>query len=143
MARYRSCAQDRPLWAASLFSGGVALAESLRPSLERRHLDKSAEILVYPCERGFAWFYDSGTLESCRTARDSSFGEARVPAGSWIHLTSDGNPRFVFLHHDTCVNNFMCRGEGHRFATNVLPQRQAAGMLARREPRKPSETGVG
>ncbi len=105
----------------SLCSAGVVRAESLRPSLERRHLDTSAEIQGYACENGVAWFYDNGALESCRTGRDTSFGEARVPAGSWIHLTSDGKPRFVFLHHNTRVNQYACRGEGHGFTTAFYP----------------------
>ena len=107
--------------AICLWFAGVAYGDGQRPRVERKHLDKPADIQGYPCAQGVAWFYDSGVLESCRTARDASFGEARVPAGSWIHLTSDGQPDFIFLRHDTRIDHYTCRGRGHNFTTAFFP----------------------
>lgn len=94
---------------------GVCLATGAygageRPSIERRHLGQPAEIQGYPCAAGYAWFYDGGALNSCRLARDVSFGEARAGAGSWIYLTSDGKPQSVFLRHDTRIGPATCMG---------------------------------
>jgi len=84
--------------------------EDQRPHLERRHLDKPAEIQGYPCAAGYAWFYAGGALNSCQVAREVAFGEARVSAESWITLTSDGKPDFVFLRHDTRIGPATCTG---------------------------------
>jgi hypothetical protein len=35
---------------------------------------------------------------------------ARAPAGSWINLTRDGKPDFLFLVRDTNILGYSCRG---------------------------------
>ena len=89
---------------------GVAYGQGERPAIERKHLDKPADIQGYPCAAGYAWFYDGGALQSCRLTRDVPFGEARAGAGSWITLTSDGKPQFAFLRHDTRIGPVTCMG---------------------------------
>ncbi|MGD0579124.1 MAG: hypothetical protein ABSC08_09375 [Bryobacteraceae bacterium] len=89
---------------------GAAYGSGQRPHVERKDLDKPTEIQGHPCAAGYAWFYDGGALNSCRVARDVPFGEARVGAGSWIYLTSDGKPQSVFLRHDTRIGPATCMG---------------------------------
>ena len=43
-------------------------------------------------------------------ARDTDFSVARAPAGSWINLTRDGKPDFLFLVRDTNILGYSCRG---------------------------------
>jgi hypothetical protein len=106
---------------------GLAPGDGQRPHVNKRTLDQPAGIQGYPCARGIAWFYDDGKLESCRTSRETPFAEARVPAGSWIQLTPGGQPRFVFLHHDTRIGPYTCRGEGHGFTTAFFPSGRLEG----------------
>lgn len=96
---------------------GLAGSADERPNANKKTLNQPADIQGYPCAKGIAWFYDDGKLESCRTSRDAPFGEAPVPAGSWIHLTPAGQPAFVFLHHDARIGPHTCRGGGHSFTT--------------------------
>ena len=89
---------------------GGAFGAGQRRNTERKDLKQPADIQGYPCAAGYAWFYDGGALSSCRLARDVPFGEARVSAGSWITLTSDGKPEFVLLRRDTRIGPATCMG---------------------------------
>jgi len=40
------------------------------------------------------------------------FGEITVPQESWINLTHDGHPDYVFLAHDAHVADYFCKGGG-------------------------------
>jgi hypothetical protein len=72
-----------------LFSTGWAQS---KPQTHRKTLDQPAEIQGYPCAKGYAWFFADGKLANCFVSRDIAFGEATVPAGSWITLLPDGKP---------------------------------------------------
>jgi hypothetical protein len=103
-------------------AGGLALNEgATRDVTTRRDLKSVTEIQGYSCAAGYAWFFTDGTLASCFVSRASAFGGIEVPAKSWIQLTRDGRPRFVFLAQDAAVNGFRCRGGGHDFSTALYP----------------------
>jgi hypothetical protein len=76
----------------------------------RKTLDQPAEIQGYPCAKGYAWFYDNGSLNRCTMAREAAFGEARIPAGSIIALNPDGSPVFVQMSHDAPILGLTCLG---------------------------------
>jgi hypothetical protein len=99
---------------------GAALAAT-EAQLQRKTLARETTIQGYACAEGYAWFYADGHLQQCAVPRETQFGEARVPAGSWINLKDDGKPDFVFLDHDTEIAGYMCQG-GNR----VLGPREGA-----------------
>jgi|GEM_PF-426463 len=76
----------------------------------RKTLAQSIEIQDYFCAKGYAWFYANGQLESCAVARETEFGVARGPAGSWITLDAAGKPRILQLVRDTQISEYKCRG---------------------------------
>ena len=88
---------------------GAGMAATDAP-LQRKTLDQSREIQGYQCAKGYAWFYADGALKECAVAQDTDFGVARAPAGSWINLTRDGMPDFVFLVRDTNIAGYECLG---------------------------------
>lgn len=101
---------------------GVGLAAT-ETQLQRKTLAQSTVIQGYPCAKGYAWFYTDGKLKECALARDTDIGVppqrtsspgtpvlARAPAGSWINLTRDGKPDFLFLVRDTNILGYSCRG---------------------------------
>ena len=90
-----------------LFWTGQAAAA---PRNHRKTLDRPTEIQSYPCAKGTAWFFADGKLEHCTVARDVTFGEATIPAGSWITLLRDGKPRIAQMTHDAPVLGYTCMG---------------------------------
>jgi hypothetical protein len=96
---------------ALLFCGlaGPACAAAT-PHTYRKTLDQPAEIQGYPCAKGYAWFYDDGRLSRCTVTREISFGEARIPAGSYIALNPDGTPNLVQMSHDAPILGLTCMG---------------------------------
>lgn len=88
----------------------LAYGQGERSNLERRRLSRPTDLQGFRCAADYAWFYPGGALESCRVERDTPFGEARVGAGSWIFLRSDGKPWSVFLRHDTKIGQSTCMG---------------------------------
>jgi hypothetical protein len=76
----------------------------------RKTLDQAAEIQGYPCAKGYAWFFADGKLANCAVSRDTAFGEATIPAGSWITLLPDGRPRIAQMKQDTKVAGVTCMG---------------------------------
>jgi hypothetical protein len=90
-----------------LAGAGLAATEA---QLQRKTLAQSTELQGYECAKGVAWFYADGRLKECAVARDTDFGVARAPAGSWINLTRDGRPDFLFLVRDTNILGYACLG---------------------------------
>jgi hypothetical protein len=80
------------------------------PHANRKTLDQPAEIQGYPCDKGYAWFFDDGRLNRCTVTREILFGEARIPAGSYIALHPDGAPDFVQMSHDAPILGMTCSG---------------------------------
>jgi len=78
--------------------------------LHRKKLAQETQIGGYACAKGYAWLYADGRLNECAVARETAFGEAHIPAGSWISLTKDGRPYFVFLEHVTEIAGYRCEG---------------------------------
>lgn len=76
----------------------------------RKTLDRPTEIQGYPCAKGYAWFFDNGSLNRCTITREIPFGEARIPAGSYIALRPDGKPNFVQMSHDAPILGIACLG---------------------------------
>ena len=76
----------------------------------RKTLGQPVEIQGYPCAKGYAWFFADGRLANCTVSRAIAFGEATIPAGSWITLLPDGRPRIAQMKQDTKVAGVMCRG---------------------------------
>lgn len=91
---------------------GMNSAAGTPPQSHRQTLAQPKDIQGYPCAKGFAWFFANGKLEHCSISRAIPFGEATIPAGSWITLTSDGAPRIAQMSHDTKVNGYLCAGGG-------------------------------
>jgi hypothetical protein len=78
--------------------------------LHRKSLAQETQIEGYTCAKGVAWFYADGRLNECGVPRDTYFGVAHIPAGSWINLREDGRPDFVFLKRDTEIGGVTCSG---------------------------------
>lgn len=101
------------VWLFILFCGFVPAASSQSTTNStRKTLNQPTEIQGYPCAKGYAWFFAGGKLEHCTVSRAISFGEATIPAGSWITLTADGKPRIAQMSHDTKVAGVTCMGGG-------------------------------
>jgi antitoxin component YwqK of YwqJK toxin-antitoxin module len=95
-------------WTApALFSMGWAAD---KPQLHRKTLDQPTEIQGYPCAKGYAWFFADGKLLNCTVSRAIAFGEATIPAGSWITLSPEGKPRIAQMKQDTNVAGVTCMG---------------------------------
>jgi hypothetical protein len=80
------------------------------PHTYRKTLDQPTEIQGYPCARGYAWFFDDGRLNRCTVTREILFGEARIPAGSYIALNPEGTPNLVQMSHDAPILGMTCMG---------------------------------
>jgi hypothetical protein len=87
----------------------VAVAASTPQSI-RKSLPQPTVIQGFPCAKGYAWFFADGQLEKCTVTHEMPFGEATIPAGSWITLTEDGKPRFVQMLHDAPILGLTCLG---------------------------------
>ena len=95
------------LAAPAMFSMGWAAD---KPQTHRKRLDQPTEIQGYPCAKGYAWLFADGKLSNCIVRRDVAFGEATIPAGSWITLLPDGTPRIAQLKRDAKVAGVICMG---------------------------------
>jgi len=90
---------------------GCALSQpASQPKVQRSTLQAPTEIQGYPCAKGYAWFFDDGRLNRCTVTRAIPFGEARIPAGSYIALNPDGTPNLVQMSHDAPVLGLTCQG---------------------------------
>jgi hypothetical protein len=98
-----------------------AAASDPAPNLTRKNLPAPTEIEGWPCDKGYVWYNPDGHLRSCELSHACAFGEAHVPTGSHIYLTSDGKPEFVFLRSDTRILGLLCRGHGHDYSTAFYP----------------------
>ncbi len=92
------CGLSLPAWAGT------------RPAVTRRTLDLPTEIQGYPCAKGYAWFFGDGRLSRCTVTREVAFGEARIPAGTYIALQLDGTPDFIQMSHDAAILGLKCQG---------------------------------
>jgi hypothetical protein len=81
-----------------------------QPEVHRRTLQSPTEIEGYPCAKGYAWFFADGRLNRCTVTREISFGEARIPAGSYIGLHPDGTPEIVQMSHNAPILGMTCMG---------------------------------
>jgi hypothetical protein len=108
---FRKTALGKNLLFAVLLCGlqSAACAQA-QPQPHRATLDQPAEIQGYPCAKGYAWFYADGRLEHCTVTRAIAFGEANIPAGTWITLLPDGKPRLAQMKHDAKVAGVTCMG---------------------------------
>ena len=86
---------------------GCAQAQS---QTHRARLKQPAQIQGYPCAKGFAWFFVDGRLNRCTVSEETTFGEARIPAGTYIALNPDGAPAFVQLPHNASILGMTCMG---------------------------------
>ena len=82
----------------------------IQPQTLRKTLDRPVEIQGYPCAKGYAWFFADGKLAHCTVSRSIAFGEATIPAGSWITLLGDGRPQIAQMKHDAKVAGITCMG---------------------------------
>ena len=80
------------------------------PTVTRKTLDQPTEIQGYPCAKGNAWFFDEGRLNRCTVTREIAFGEARIPAGSYIALHPDGTPDLAQMPGDAPILSLKCQG---------------------------------
>jgi hypothetical protein len=81
-----------------------------KPEVHRRFLHQPAEIDGYPCSKGYAWFFADGRLNRCTVAREIPFGEARIPAGTYIAVSEEGAPDFIQMSHDAPILGMTCMG---------------------------------
>jgi hypothetical protein len=91
----------------SLLCGGGARAGA---QSTHRRLDQTTVIQGYSCAKGYAWFFANGQLNRCIVAQETAFGEARIPAGSYIALFPNGSPNLVQMSHDAPVLGLTCQG---------------------------------
>ena len=87
-----------------------AICAAAPPHTYRKTLDQPTETQRYPCAKGYAWFYDDGRLSRCTVTREIPFGEARIPAGSYIALNPDGSPDLVQMSRDARILGLTCQG---------------------------------
>ncbi len=80
------------------------------PAVTRKTLPQPTEIQGYSCAKGYAWFFSDGRLNRCTVTREIAFGEARIPAGSYIALNPDGTPNLVQMPHDAPILGLKCQG---------------------------------
>jgi len=102
----------KEIFLLALFAIGSAAAAGEPPQTTRKTLDQPTEIQGYPCAKGYAWFFDDGRLSRCTVTREIAFGEARIPAGSYIALHPDGTLDFVQMSHDAPILGMTCSGGG-------------------------------
>ncbi|MGA3081796.1 MAG: hypothetical protein ABSD44_10490 [Terracidiphilus sp.] len=100
------------LFILSLCSLQCALCVAAPPHTYRKTLDQPTGIQGYPCAKGYAWFFDDSRLSRCTVAREIPFGEASIPAGSYIGLNPDGTPNLVQMSHGAPVLGLICQGGG-------------------------------
>ncbi len=100
-----------PITFALLISAMSLSAQSAtRPALTHKTLDQPTELQGYPCARGDAWFFQDGRLNRCTVTREVAFGEARIPAGTYIALHPDGTPDLIQLPHNSPILGLNCMG---------------------------------
>jgi hypothetical protein len=96
---------------ALLMCGLSLLAQAgTLPHVTRKTLDQPTEIQGFPCAKGYAWFFEDGKLSRCTVTQEVAFGEARIPAGTYIALHPDGAPDFIQLPHDAPILGMTCMG---------------------------------
>jgi len=78
--------------------------------VHRKTLYAPTEIQGYPCAKGVAWFFADARLSRCTVTREIPFGEARIPAGTYIALHPDGAPNFVQMSHNAPILGMTCMG---------------------------------
>jgi hypothetical protein len=88
----------------------VLTAAPQQPQLTRKKLAAATVIQTYPCAKDYAWFYQNGSLNRCTVSRDSTFGQAQIPAGSIIELWPSGTTHFVMLAHNAVVLGYNIMG---------------------------------
>ena len=101
------------------FASCFGQALSTTPPGRRQALKQTTTVQGFSCEKGDAWFYPDGHLSSCTLAVESTFGDARPPAGSVIRLTPDGKPLYLGLSFDTQIGEYLCEGGGALGASQV------------------------
>jgi hypothetical protein len=97
-------------WGNLFWAECVASQPVPRPEVHRSTLKSPVEIQGYPCAKGYAWFYANDRLNRCTVTREIAFGEARIPAGSYIALNPDGTPNLVQMSHDASILGLICQG---------------------------------
>jgi hypothetical protein len=76
----------------------------------RKTLDQPSEIQGYPCAKCYAWYFDDGRMNRCTVTREIPFGEARIPAGTYIALNPDGTPNLIQMSHNAPILGLICMG---------------------------------
>jgi hypothetical protein len=99
-----------PFLALLLCGLSLSAQAGTRPAVTRKTLPQPTEIQGYPCAKGYAWFFDDGRLNRCTVTREIAFGEARIPAGTYIVLHPDGTPDFIQMPHDAPILGLKCQG---------------------------------
>jgi hypothetical protein len=108
--REEAAMRTRVLFILFLCNLQCVLSAGGLPQNHHKTLDQPTEIQGYPCDKGDAWFFDDGHLNRCTVTREIPFGEARIPAGSYIALHPDGTPDFVQMSRDAPILGMTCMG---------------------------------
>jgi len=98
------------LFILSLFSLQSVVCAAALPHTYRKTLDQPTEIQGYPCDKGYAWFFDDGRLNRCTVMREIPFGYTRIPAGTYLALNPDGTPSFIQMSHNAPILGVTCLG---------------------------------
>ena len=98
-----------PMLCGLLFCG-LHAANCAQPQVHRRYLHQPSEIGGYPCATGWAWFFADGRLNRCTITREIPFGEARIPAETYIAVRDDGAPDFIQMSHNAPILGMTCMG---------------------------------
>jgi hypothetical protein len=118
---WSDCAGMKPLLLLLLVASSDP--DTSGPITTRRDLKAPQEFQGYPCAPGYAWFFTDGNLESCSLSREIAFGEITAPEKSWITLSPQRAPRFVWLPQDAMVRGYLCRGGAveHSYSIALYP----------------------
>ncbi len=73
---------------------------------------------------GSVEYYQNGKLTSCTLGREDTLSGQPLPAGTVVHLTSDGYLDWCFLKQNTEIQGHLCRGEKDGFMTGFHPNGQ-------------------
>jgi len=84
---------------------------------------KVVEIQDISCV-GSVEYYQNGKLTSCTLGREDTLSGQPLPAGTVVHLTSDGYLDWCFLKQNTEIQGHLCRGEKDGFMTGFHPNGQ-------------------
>lgn len=78
-------------------------------ALKRAYLVEETELAGLPC-RGYAWWYEDGSVDNVELAAERDVQGHRVPEGTRVFFDRDGRLAHAWLSADTVIDGRTCRG---------------------------------